>query len=581
MGVGASRWHRSAASITAVLLAMTATNMAVSAASAEMAGTGAAAPTSRTVALSDAAACPRPIPGALSATAGKTGTVALTFDDGPHPVHTEQVLDVLRAHGIRATFFLVGQRGEARPELVRRTVREGHVMGNHTWSHPTRQKGADMDTLPMGERARQMDRTTDLIYELTGTIPCFYRSPQGAHRSAETQGLANERGMTVTHWGPSSRDAFQASSADPAAVQAIVERSTIPRRERPIVLLHDGGPDTGYRGNTVAALPEIIRFYERHGYTFTDPAGRPLSRTSPRIQVSAGSSAEAGRDVEVRGKSWALRVGSEVHLQFHRSGGWQTVATSKVDATNAFRVTLRSPEPGVLPLRVVAGSVTSNSLDVEVALPPGLQPATSRSIAPACPESAAPDPGFLDVAAGSRHAPAIHCLVWWQLAAGTSPTSYAPGSAVTRAQMATFLANYVTRTGGVLPDDPPTVFLDVTGDRHERAIAQLAAVGIVQGRNGRYSPTAPVTRGQMASYLVRAHEHRTAQHVEVDHRHFFDTSGTTHADAIDRAASLGLASGVDDHRYAPNRHVRRDQMASFLARLLSATVDDGYATPPA
>ena len=318
--------------------------------------------------LVSAAACPRPVSRALSATAGQSGTVALTFDDGPHPVHTEQVLDVLRAHGVRATFFLVGQRIDARPELVRRTVREGHVMGNHTWSHPTREKGADMDALPLEERARQMGRMTDLLYEATRMIPCFFRSPQGAPRSAETQGLTHERGMTVTHWGPSGGDAFQAAYADLAEVQAIVERSTIPRRERPIVLLHDGGPDAGYRGNTVAALPEIIRCYEHHGYTFTDPAGRMLPRMSPRIHVSTGTGtgAEAGRDVEVRGKSWALRVVTEVHLQVHRSGGWRTVASSGVDATNAFRVTLPSPDPGVLPLRVVVGSVTSNSLEVEV-----------------------------------------------------------------------------------------------------------------------------------------------------------------------------------------------------------------------
>ena len=85
----------------------------------------------------------------------------------------------------------------------------------------------------------------------------------------------------------------------------------------------------------------------------------------------------------------------------------------------------------------------------------------------------------------------------------------------------------------------------------------------------------------MASCLVRTHEHRTAHHGAADRRHFFDISGTTHAEAIDQAATLGLVSGVDDHRYAPDRHVRRDQMASFLARLLSATVDGGYATPPA
>jgi hypothetical protein len=108
----------------------------------------------------------------------------------------------------------------------------------------------------------------------------------------------------------------------------------------------------------------------------------------------------------------------------------------------------------------------------------------------------------------------------------------------------------------------------------------LAAVGIVHGRDGRYGPTSPVACGQMASYLVRVHEYRTGRPVDRDHRHFFDSSGTTHAEAIDRAAALGFVSGVDDHRYAPDRHVRRDQMASFLARSLSAAVDEGYATPP-
>ncbi len=221
--------------------------------------------------------CPAAVRQVLDQTpATHTRNVALTFDDGPSPRWTHQVLDILAARGIHATFFVVGARVRDNPQLVRRIVAEGHTIGNHTDTH------ADLDRLPPSAQAVEMDRTSWSVYAAAGVRPCFFRGPGGSHRGASVKDLAWARGMTVADWSNDPRDWAAPSSLSPSYQDAIVQRATGPVYAHPIVLMHDG-PPANYRQNTVEALNRVIDFYASRGYAFTDPAGRNFNAS--RIQM--------------------------------------------------------------------------------------------------------------------------------------------------------------------------------------------------------------------------------------------------------------------------------------------------------
>jgi hypothetical protein len=206
---------------------------------------------------------------------------------------------------------------------------------------------------------------------------------------------------------------------------------------------------------------------------------------------------------------------------------------------------------------------------------------TSRSTDAACPADQLPPNPFVDVATGSTHERAIACLVWWGVAQGRTATSYAPAADVTREAMATFVARAILAAKpGSLPDDPPDAFLDDEASVHERAVNQLAAVGIVAGTGGRtYSPHAAVTRGQMARFLANAAAHVLGQPLPADHDAFHDDQGSVFEADINRVAQAGLTGGLADGTYGASHAVRRDQMGSFLARTLDLFVTDGAQLP--
>jgi peptidoglycan/xylan/chitin deacetylase (PgdA/CDA1 family) len=226
--------------------------------------------------------CPPPIGTVLDQTPSTLPrNVALTFDDGPSPRWTPQLLDVLREHGVTATFFLIGSNVDAHPELARRILAEGHVIGDHTYTHP------ELDQLSRADQAAEIDRGAQAIENATGVRPCFFRGPYGIHRSASVTELAWERGMTIADWSHDTRD-WETPSSDSAAFQdAIVQRATDWVTAHPIILMHDGGPDS-YRGNTVEAVDRIVSFYASGGYVFTDPAGRPFESMAGTYVVRPG-----------------------------------------------------------------------------------------------------------------------------------------------------------------------------------------------------------------------------------------------------------------------------------------------------
>ena len=209
-----------------------------------------------------------------------------------------------------------------------------------------------------------------------------------------------------------------------------------------------------------------------------------------------------------------------------------------------------------------------------------------------------------DVAPRSVHSNGIDCVVGIGVAAGRVDGSYGPEALVTRGQMASFLHRVLRLAAEDLPVSPdrdtpgepggPALgdpdgseerpatpsFPDVDrGGAHAEAIHRLAELGVVRGGvDGSFRPWQPVTRGQLASFLVRTYEHLTGASPSPSRRWFADIEGSTHAGAIDRARDLGLVRGVAGERFAPEELTRRDQMASVLAQLVDALAREGVIT---
>ncbi len=198
--------------------------------------------------------------------------VTLTFDDGPSVPYTGQVLDILRANHIKATFFLCGANAERYPELVRRIRDEGHEIGNHTWSHPYLYL-AGPEAI-----ASEIDRTQDVLEKITGKRPIWFRPPFGV-RGFPLREILRARGMKMMLWSDRGHD----GDLDAAGITATTLAQLGPGA---IVLLHDGfethAPALVDRAATVTALPAIIAGARAAGYRLTaarEPGGTARARS--------------------------------------------------------------------------------------------------------------------------------------------------------------------------------------------------------------------------------------------------------------------------------------------------------------
>ncbi len=220
-----------------------------------------------------AAGCPAAGATATRTAPGNGRTVALTFDDGPGP-YTPQVLDVLRAKGVRATFFMIGNNAQQWPEYARQVAAEGHQVGNHTMSHP------HMAELSRRAQGAELDRGTAAVRAVTGVRPCVFRPPFGSF-TATTVDVARDRRMTTAMWTVSTNDWAQPKTPSTKGRNRIVSnaRKALAYRH-PVLLLHDGGHQ---RPNLIAALPTIIDDFRARGYRFVDMAGRSGLREPARV----------------------------------------------------------------------------------------------------------------------------------------------------------------------------------------------------------------------------------------------------------------------------------------------------------
>ncbi|MFD5794062.1 polysaccharide deacetylase family protein [Streptomyces diastatochromogenes] len=190
---------------------------------------------------------------------GRGRHMMLTFDDGPDPRYTPHILDTLAEYGVRAMFFVCGEMAVANKELLARMADEGHVVGNHTYTHPL------LTTLNRREIRSEMERTSDVIEDAYGERPQWFRAPYGAWNRATFQ-LGAEMGMEPMAWTVDTTD------WETPGTGIIVDRVESGAAPGVVVLSHDAGGD---RSQSVRAIREYLPHLLDSGYHLTVPRRRP------------------------------------------------------------------------------------------------------------------------------------------------------------------------------------------------------------------------------------------------------------------------------------------------------------------
>lgn len=176
--------------------------------------------------------------------------IAMTFDDGPSATLTPKLLDLLAARHIKVTFFVIGENVAEHPEIVARAAREGHEIGNHSWSHPNFAKMSQ-------ENVRsQLQRTDDAIKNATGKRPTLMRPPYGSLTDREKHWIHDEFGYQIILWDV---DPYDWKRPGPAVVRNRILKETRPGS---IVLSHDIHP------GTIEAMPTTFDALEAKGFKF-------------------------------------------------------------------------------------------------------------------------------------------------------------------------------------------------------------------------------------------------------------------------------------------------------------------------
>lgn len=181
-------------------------------------------------------------------TNGGTGrkVVALTFDDGPHPTNTPRLLNILDEKGVKATFFILGERADEYPNIVKQTHAKGHEVENHSYSHP------DLSGASLAVLDKEVERTNKIIENLTGRRPVYLRPPYGSYNKQVSSNISNQ----IALW---SVDTLDWKSRNAVAVQ---ESALSQVRNGSVILMHD------IHSTTVDAVGPLIDSLKAQGYTF-------------------------------------------------------------------------------------------------------------------------------------------------------------------------------------------------------------------------------------------------------------------------------------------------------------------------
>lgn len=199
------------------------------------------------------------------------GKIHMTFDDGPHGVHTPRLLDILKKYGVKATFFVLGKNAKAHPEIIKRMVREGHVVASHSFSHPQLTKIEEEDL------HYQIEETERVLKEILGKDMRLMRPPYGA-TNEDIRKYLYGRGYKIIMWNVDTLD-WKFKDVD-KIVSHTLEKTP---KNGGIILLHD------IHKTSVDAVPPLLEALKERGHTFTDLKHftenrgnqRPVSRPEP------------------------------------------------------------------------------------------------------------------------------------------------------------------------------------------------------------------------------------------------------------------------------------------------------------
>ena len=187
--------------------------------------------------------------------------VYLTFDDGPDDKNTPQILDILRAENVPATFYVVGNMVETYPEVLKRIFNEGHAIGNHSYNHNYNQLYTSA-----WDFISQFQRTDDIIMSLIGVRPLIIRAPGGTYGAFNQDywDMVKSSGYVEHDWNVLTRDAESGGTTAAAQIANVQGQMANNDLQSVILLMHS----TAAKDATVEALPEIIHFFKDRGYTF-------------------------------------------------------------------------------------------------------------------------------------------------------------------------------------------------------------------------------------------------------------------------------------------------------------------------
>jgi len=182
--------------------------------------------------------------------------IALTFDDGPNPIYTPKLLDILKEANVKATFFVVGQQALKYPHILSRIHREGHSMGCHSFSHRHAWLMSPWHTF------KDLKLTCQAIESILGYKPRWYRPPWGMFNLCSAT-AAWRLGLNVAYWSIEAQD-WEAKTTVQHIYDTVISRA----RSGSIIVLHDNGGAPGAPAKTLEALPSIINTLKKNGYTF-------------------------------------------------------------------------------------------------------------------------------------------------------------------------------------------------------------------------------------------------------------------------------------------------------------------------
>jgi peptidoglycan-N-acetylglucosamine deacetylase len=200
--------------------------------------------------------------------------IALTFDDGPSAKTTPQLLDLLEKRGIKVTFFVQGMNAKDNPEIIKREIADGHEVGDHSWDHP------DLAKKPDDVVRSQIQRTQDIVFQITGQKPKVLRPPYGAMTDHQKKWIHDEFGVNIIIWAVDPNDWKKPGSA------VVAQRVVSETKPGDIILTHD------IHQGTIDAVPAILDGLQAKGYKFVT-VGQLIAMEKPKPSATPAATSAA------------------------------------------------------------------------------------------------------------------------------------------------------------------------------------------------------------------------------------------------------------------------------------------------